>query len=275
MKSQLKFYITYIISSLFLFACETNLPSEELENSTEEFTSKVLIEEETPEWVPSKNFEEIYTGKLGVYQAQVVMQLTFSDEKITGTYYYTKHQKKLNLEGNIDYYTGKITMMESYKNKVTGYLEGTLVDNEISGIWKAKKNDENTQKFNVSLLQTSEDNAIIEEVRFSKYILEHSIELYDSDTEDWQSMSTTDVIKVNSFTDNNFDFYYSITGTNGHTGSIEGIGTMQTESIGQFKDGEGCELRFAFFDDSLSIEAEGCENYAGARAYFGGTLRKK
>lgn len=226
-----------------------------------------ITAEETPEEV----IWGLYEGYLGIYEKHIVMELNISGDQVSGKYFYTKHQKSLDLKGNFNEATNVMSLTESYKGKVTGYLEFKLSRGIIEGKWMKKKGATESESFKASLINLNKNEFNLTQNRYED---EHTVLIYNGvDGED--EMEATDVLTINRIGKKYFSFYYSVVGGNAHLGSIEGFGTLDKAGNGLFKDEEACELKFTFSNNKAEVEETGdCQYYRGARAYFMGTLKK-
>jgi len=73
-----------------------------------------------------------FTGSLN-YKYDIKMTLSKSDDDLSGSYYYTSKNIPISLKGTIR--NGSIKLTETTDGKSTGYFDGTLNGNEISGTW--------------------------------------------------------------------------------------------------------------------------------------------
>lgn len=266
--------ISITVILLFLLGCnnksEVKKPTPIIEKKEAIPEKKKQVKKITP---PNKNETYTFHGKLGSYMPQVIMNLIFEGEAVSGSYYYSKHQKELELKGTINPLNNEIEMTESYRGETTGYFNCTFSDSKIMGVWSAKKNSPKKHEFKLSPLNINSEKLIKnKKEKFKKYIFEHESAFYNPESKEWETYDTSDDININSIDQSTFDFYYAVNGMNGHSGSLSGVGKMRNDSVGYFSDKEGCELKFKFHQDTVHIEAAGCENYAGARAHFGGSL---
>ncbi|MFK8037940.1 MAG: hypothetical protein AB8B74_06595 [Crocinitomicaceae bacterium] len=215
-----------------------------------------------------------YAGIIDIYSSQIVMKLVANGNDITGTYYYSTRQKELQLKGQINLEDQSIELEESYKGKTSGYFSGYYSESSIKGTWKDAKNEDNSADFNLSKLSINSKTIVADKQKFKQYKLEHESGLYNSETDDYDLYTTEDKINISYIDHATFDFYYSVNGMNGHSGSIAGLANMKTEKEGYYTDQNGCELTFIFNKDTIEILASGCEDYSGMRAHFGGKLAK-
>jgi len=235
--------------------------------------------EATPEVVitpPEQLKLYVFNGYIGRYKTNALMNLVFEGDSITGSYYYYKNLGRLTLNGSIDPVTNKIRLVESYKGKPTGYFRGSFSPEGLTGSWSATAAFDRAQGFEFELFKTSEvGTKPSAQLQDATYILEHGIEMWNIEEKVFEKGTTTDDITVRFIDDTAFTFDYNVSGHNGHSGRIAGIGKMLNLNQGIFNGEEGCELIFDFYDKRVDINAERCQEYAGQRAHFGGSLKKK
>jgi hypothetical protein len=220
--------------------------------------------------------EFIYQGKLGDYQNQVVMHLEVEEDSVTGSYYYSKHQKKLQLKGVLDRSNGMVVLTESYKGVATGYFKGVLFPSKIKGSWSATKNFEDKQKFELDLVNTATSAEIYRQNQFRRYLNTFINRSYDYSTDSYDFYEVSDILNVNFIDKLHFDFYYSVNGSNGHTGGIQGVAKMINKNNAVFISQDGCELKFDFANKNkvvIKATADKCGDYGGANIIFDNTLK--
>jgi hypothetical protein len=222
---------------------------------------EVAVEEETV-W-------GVYEGYLGLYEQHVIMELFITGERVTGNYFYAKHQKLLELKGTFDSETNTITLEESYKGKPTGHLEFTASRGEIDGKWMKKKGAKEQENFKANLVAIDKDE--FSSVR-NRYEDTHEISIYNGTDEDIEEV--TNVLTINKIGDKFFSFYYSVIGANAHIGSVEGFGEIGKDGLGVFSGEDNCVLEFTFSKNTVEVHETDCQYYRGARAYFEGILTK-
>ena len=261
-----------LVLLVVIFSSCTSEPTSEEGTASEEHT----VHEETPKNLteePENNVETVwgvYQGTLGVYDQHVVMQLSITGNEVQGSYFYSKHQKSLNLKGAYDAESGLMQVTESYKGKTTGYLEFTLSRGEIVGKWMKKEGAEDKEDFSARLIGVDKNEY---EPVHEHYLNKHEISIYNVEEGDVEEV--VDVLKINKIGGGYFSFYYSVIGTNAHLGNIEGFGEIGDDEIGIFRDDEACELEFTFSKNTVEVHETGdCQLYRGYRAYFGGILTK-
>lgn len=212
----------------------------------------------------------LYEGKLGMYQQQIIMELVITGNKISGNYFYAKHQKTIQLDGSYDPTTQLAKVTESYKGKATGYLEFYLEKGELNGYWMKKSGSAEKEDFTAQMISLSKSDYLPKHARYENT---HEIIFY-ADEEDLRD-EVTDVLKISALGKGYYVFYYSVTGQNAHTGKVEGLARSAGGST-FFDDANGCRLEFEFEKNKVTVlEKEDCSYYHGARAYLSGTLTKK
>ncbi|MFK8044586.1 MAG: hypothetical protein AB8B72_03770, partial [Crocinitomicaceae bacterium] len=214
----------------------------------------------------------IYIAKIGQYQSQGFVDLTFKEESVSGSYHYSQYQKDLQLSGKVNYETGEIELEEAYKGKKSGYFKGILTESTITGKWSAKPDFQNRSDFSMQVVDVNPEALRTDKGRFKKYKHSYESGLYNSETDEYDPYLTEDVIKVSFIDDRHFGFVYDISGMNGHSGTISGLAALGDSAKWYFSGQAECELKFNFIADTIKIEAQGCEDYSGFRAHFGGAL---
>lgn len=277
----MKIYILPIIALLLVItSCQNEINQDEPSNDenkslgqTEELLSLKEVKPVPTEATENRNWL-IYEGFIGLYEQHVVVSLSLSDDNtVTGTYFYDKHQKHLNLNGSYDPKSGNYNLTESYKNKQTGLLQFKNFNGELIGLWKKGSKDTEPQEIKLKLLYAAGNTQ--PKIEFSKYEMKHEITLYNGQTEDIEKV--TDQLNVATINKEFKSFSYSITRRNGHMGSADGIIRMDKNSakqVGHFYGESNCDLAFTFTDKSVDIEENDCEYYHGANAYMDGSLSK-
>ena len=260
------------ITAIVLNSCSSD--------TTEELTDTVpeVVAEEQQEGLVEQEVEEfdsirgIYEGYIGLYEKHVVMDVTLVGDQVSGSYFYTKHQKPLSLEGTFDQASNAFKVIESYKGKETGYMEFTISkDGEIEGVWLIEDGAEEEEM--VSLLKM---NVAPEEYepKFSRYEVTHDLMIFNG--EENENFEATSELVINKIDHNHFSFYMHVIGGNAHVGSIEGLGIYNptNKNTGKFYDGDLCGLDFIFNDNDVEVIEDNCGYYHGAHAYFSDTFFK-
>ncbi len=266
------------MSLLFLFfflasSCGENPEGTEQETILPEESVNTTVAEEretAPDEDETEHIWALYSGKLGDYDQHMIMELVITGTEVSGSYFYTKHQKSLSLNGTYDPSTSKVKVTESYKGKNTGYIEFDLMNGELSGHWMKKAGATETQPFKAKL--TGLDEADFNPVH-STYENPHQISMYNGDSDEIEEVK--DVLKISRIGGKYFSFYYSVIGSNAHLGNIEGLAEIDENGTGIFRDEYDCVLEFILSEKNVEISETGdCQPYRGYRAYFGGTLKK-
>ena len=258
----------------FAFACagcsetpENVAPTPGDKFSTEAGTSAL---EPNPEGEESSDERVwgVYAGKLGLYGQEVAMELIITGNKVSGSYFYARHQKALQLDGTYNEASQKLQVTESYKGKATGYMEFTLLKGELNGFWMKKAGSTEKEDFQASLLPVDEKDY---RVVHSVYENKHEMSFYNA--EDSEVEMVSDVLKVSQLGKGLFTFYYSVVGGTGHLGSLDGLG--ETQNGKSTFELDECELQFVFNSTTAEVHETGdCQAFRGARAYFEGSLNK-
>ncbi len=258
--------VVALLLILSTMACSEKKPS----GSTQADTAQILP---TP---PEQLKLYVLSGYIGNYRTDALMNLVFEGDSITGSYYYFKNLGRLALNGKIDPTTNEVSLVESYKGKSTGYFKGLFGDNGLSGEWSTEPAFNSSQDFELGVFKVLEiGTKPSPPLTDASYELTHGIEMWNMDSKAFDSRTTTDDITIRFIDDTAFSFYYEVSGHNGHSGRIAGVGKMLNLKQGIFKGEENCELLFDFYDKKVDITATNCQDYAGARARFGGSLTRK
>jgi hypothetical protein len=265
--------------ALLLLATLAACSNETNDSSEKETPQKTVVEDQTK---PAPEVEEeptidsswnYYSAYIGTYQEPVMIELSFNGDNVNGSYWYAKHGKELKLTGELNSETQKYEVSESYKGKTTGKMMFSL-DKDMSLIaeWSNPKG-EDKESFNGVLLDLPDTKK--KKPTFSEYQLDHKIEVFDSEIDDFKIEEVNDGCKVMRV-GKTVVFTYGVVGHNYHTGSIDGTFMVDANEKGTFKGDNDCTMSFTFKGNELIIEEEtDCSYYRGARAYFGGTLTKK
>lgn len=215
-----------------------------------------------------------YTGTVGMYDSQIIMELSFNGEDVNGSYWYSKHKKRLKLHGTFNEKDQTYSLTESISGKNTGGITFKKDGNNIIGKWQAPDKSFAAEAFFCEKVVTESDKHMAP--KFQQFEFSHQIEVYNSEVDDMAIEDASDYLSLVKLNSEKFVFIYNVIGHNYHTGNIGGIGTYLTPGLGQFKGDEGCRVEFQFFDDHIEITEEvSCDYYKGHRAYFGGTLTRK
>ncbi len=258
-----------------LVACNTETTPKEQSTEEKEVTNELEatedLTEETVEKVQEQNWI-IYEGFIGMYQKHVVVSLALADDNsVTGTYYYDKHQKHLDLKGTYDPKSGSYELTESYKDKTTGLLRFKNFNGDLKGNWLKNAKDKSPQELELRFLyQAGNEKPTIQ---FSKYEMKHQITMYNGEED--ELMESLDELKIAKINDQFYSFTYFLVRRNGHTGEADGVIRMDsdpTKLIGHFYGEEKCDLKFEFSGKKVDIEENNCEYYHGANAYMDGNL---
>ena len=229
----------------------------------------------------------ILEGSLGIYGNQVIMYLTNTDGRVTGSYFYARHGNDLTLEGLVDPVTGRGTMTEAWDGKTTGYFDFTLSDEGMRGTWRATTDSTDLQPFAFKRLHFPDrtySDAASKLSGFYCHVFESWIYV-NGDSADAlpkeQTFTAWDWLRIRHVEGDVFAFYYSVTGDNGHLGSIQGLARMTGANVAEFTAQYGLpgdprgRLGFEFEGDSVTAtELEDCSDYRGARAHFDDTLKR-
>ncbi len=219
-----------------------------------------------------------YGGKMGDYLLQIVMELGFTGEEVSGRYFYAKHQKFLALTGVYDSVERTVFLTESYNGRITGYIEATLSeDGELEGEWYRDENSRDVaQPFRASPMALTFDENDQMSVSFAQYMRHHSIQIFNGAERRYDAEAVVDECYVSQLDSRHIVFSYSVYGDNGHHGKIEGVATFNNEDVALCNHEDlGCSLSFQFYPDSLVVrELKDCSSCRGSRAHFNNSLVK-
>jgi hypothetical protein len=214
----------------------------------------------------------VYEGTLGLYEQQIVMELVITGEKVSGSYFYAKHQKLIQLDGTFDPAKQRVQATESYKGKTTGYLDFYVEKGELTGKWMKKAGAKDQEDFSARMVSIAKEDYA---PKFEEYDNPHEVMVYNGSEEGEEMMDANNVLKLTKIGKGYFTFYYSVVGANAHMGTVEGLGETQN-GVGFFEGEEECRLEFKFGNKTVEVEeAQPCDYYRGARAYFDGKLTRK
>ncbi|MFT5778831.1 MAG: hypothetical protein ACI837_001787 [Crocinitomicaceae bacterium] len=267
--------VIYFIPILFLFSCT---PTEQDEADIESMHGRV--DSEIVDMSASSNERDVqanwifYEGRVGIYEQQVVIELGISDSTVSGRYFYARHQRFLALEGTYDTLTKEIKLIESYRGKITGYINCIQdVEGNLEGTW-SKLEDSDKEPFAATRLELNLDGKRLMNVRFEKYTHAHEILVYNGISNEPAIEKVVDEIVISHINDRYLSFHYSVIGGNAHLGSMDGIAQITEPNLAEYQSPQTeCLLRFSFTKDSIAIVEEGdCSSYRGMRAHFGNTL---
>jgi hypothetical protein len=258
------------------------------EHFTDEVTSDSLITEgleeisEEFELLPEASFAATYESNIlmchvGMYQDVCVMVLNKHKanadhiEAVEGYYFYLKHQKNLDLKGQLDLNTNVFALNEYYKGKQSGYMEFNLTD-KSENFWTTNRTNGERQQLNAKLLVTSataESNDMVN----ARYENQHLV-MDMSMPEGENTEMAVDNFNATFINDDYLVFEYDVIRTNYHLGGIDGLAKKTKPNQYVFKGEEGCVLTINKTGKQLIIEDEGCGYYGGANVYFSGTLNQ-
>ena len=268
----------FAVLTLFLLttSCEEPVADPEIESMKGSVGTDIADEssgrigaEDTITW-------KFFGGEMGDYSMHIVMELGFAGEEVSGRYFYSKHQKFLGLTGTYDSLTNELKLRESYNGKVTGFIDASFSEEgSLEGTWY-KDEESMEQPFSASEINLSIGPDEQMDIAFESYVKHHSIRIFNGIERAYDIKSVVDECFINQLDEGHISFSYSITGANGHLGSIQGIATYDKDDRAIFRDEElECELSFEFYQDSMVIrEEQSCECCRGARAHFSNSLVK-
>lgn len=217
---------------------------------------------------PVLPFVEIFTGTIdNKYSIHVL--LYFEDEKVSGSYFYNRIRRNINLHGTVTK-DGFITLTErDQSGNETGLWKGIFErERGIIGIWTEP---DGSSVAEVRLVPTKNpfDNKSeeITEVEHSRYS-----GTYDSPFNDEGVPLGTLKVKYKG----NEKIYFDIITTrkDGCTGYLEGVAKILSPGLA-FYSGDGCEgLTFIFHGNQVRIKEEECM-WHGIWCFFAGDYIKK
>ncbi len=269
--------IFYFSVFIFLASCDSHQDNEsEIESMRGEVASDIVDESSVVNEINEEYLWSAYEGRIGTYEQQVVLEIGILNDEVTGRYFYARHQNFLALEGSYDSLKQEFNLIETFRGKITGYIRCWLdEEGNLDGSW-SKQEDGDSELFKAKRLTLGSGDQKRLDVDFLKYNHRHKIQIYSGMSNESDIEYVIDEMMISQLDETYFSFYYSIIGGNGHTGSIDGIGIMNTSDSADFiAPHSGCILGFVFEADSLFIyEKEDCSFYRGMRAHFTNKLGK-
>jgi hypothetical protein len=267
--------IAYLIPFLFLISCapkEEEVPG--IESMHGRVDSEIVDLNADANEGSMEAWWVFYEGRVGTYEQQVVLELGITDSTVSGRYFYARHQKFLALEGTFDTLTKEIKLVESYRGKITGYINCVQKpDGSLEGSW-SKLEEGDKEPFSANPLELNLGGKRLMKVRFEKYTRAHDILVYNGISNEPAIEKVVDEIVVSHINDSYFSYHYSVIGGNAHLGSMDGIAKSNDTKTANYQSQKtDCMLQFSFKKDSISIIEDGnCSYYRGMRAHFGNTL---
>lgn len=255
-----------VLSGLLFFTCSTEHPKK-IDLSTK--TKTVLESDET---LLQDTIWQVYAGKVGPYDQQIIIQFTIIHDSVIGEYYYSVHQEFLQLNGGLNKSNDSIYIQERHLGKSTGYWQIKLLNNSVDGIWRKIQNSSDQEIVTARKLFDSKKHISLSDHRF--YNRPHVISFYNGENIPSDTFEVTDLCYISLISDSLLSFSHHVSAVNGHQGSIEGIAKMKSKHKATYTDTTGCELDFRFSNDSLTIEETDCMYYRGFRANFDSKMKR-
>lgn len=246
------------------------------------FNETELLVEESEEAEFETTWTRVAEAYIGDYQDLAIMVLKEEgkDEdgqiKVTGYYFYEKHQKNLDLEGTKNPNTGKYILTESYKGKPSGYME-FIPEKPDQSFWAAKKGGEQ-QDMNVRIFTGGDPYEMTLVIDHGTYGYEHELVFYNDD--EAEPETTTDELKVTFIDDEFMAFTLDVVRTNGHLGGVSGIATIDGKKakyyVPETDNTMLCDLEFDLsVKNEITVKENDCSSWHGAFASFDGTYVKQ
>lgn len=267
-------YSAFLFLFSLLIACESKSakPSSEkvdpkLKVTKEKVEKTTRIETETA----IKNVDwNYYAGTVGLYDSDVLMELQITDSTVNGGYWYVKQGKRLSLKGKFDQKKQVYIISEYFQGMQSGTFELKKENSFLTGTWTSAK--DGSEPENVALSILIQDLKSPLQPKFEKYTFSHEIEVYNTEEADIEQVHD-DLLctRIGGY----LIFIYDVIGHNYHSGHLSGIAQFESDNRAVFSDGEDCDMQFKFGSENVDIVPEGCDEYHGARAFFGGILKQK
>lgn len=233
--------------------------------STQETQPKEI--EETPAAPKSYDY---YAGAIGLYGEDVLVEVNSEDNIITGRYWYLKHGREIQLEGTSSAKGDQWQIKETVKGVETGNMSLAVKGDEITGQWYAPGRSSDLQEVNLKKVYHSEVGKI--EPEFEQYEFTKTITVFN--TEENEEVDVTDELRLTRIGEYIL-FQYEVTGTNAHSGHVNGLAKMDDSNKAMFTGEEGCKLSLSFKGNEVTVsEEDDCFYYRGMRAYFDGILTR-
>lgn len=267
----MKYTFSLLLFTGILFASCGDQSSEEKTSGTPNENPQQETDSDTSDVEPDKKWN-YYAGVVGLYSEDVVVELSVENNTISGGYWYLKHGKRLELNGEISPKQNEWKITESYNGKTTGSFQLEERNDSLIGIWYAPKAGSEPQKVALRKLVSETEDRI--DLDFETYQLKHDIDMYNWETEEFDTEEGTDEMRLVHIGDYVL-FSYDVIGSNAHMGFINGVAKMKKSGNEAVFTGESdCELTIRFKDNAVIAEESDCQYYRGMRAYFGGQLER-
>lgn len=268
-----KFVIAIVILSVIQFVSSCKSSRDEKSHPQIDKQSESHIQ-------PSKDEEAISVRPTeknwGIYQGtmsngkHIGMYLALNEnDSIYGSYFYSRHQKLIELSGIYNPKTGEYTISEYYKSKLTGLFVLKNSNGKLTGHWK--KNARADKQNGIELYFVENQKSVKPTIDFTRYENKHMTFEYSTEEES----EVTDELFIAKISTKTALFDYSVIGTNWHTGQVNGKLEYSNEHQADFEGEDDCQLSFNFEKGNVSIMESNCQYYRGMRAYFDNELTKK
>lgn len=270
------FLLTLLCYSL-LTSCKSDPNTEKLTDQTNtESADNTIIDEIQKDSADIQKKEWfLYEGMIGDYYQHVVFVYRIEGDSIYGQYYYSKHQKALKIIGKYDKKQNQYLIQESYKGKNTGFLQLSNINGKLKGTWKKSAKESESQQVILNFLDQKESVELPYKFVHETIKDPHQVYIYNGINEDTDTIEVVDELHLSKINSNYYSFAYSVTGGNGHIGSVNGIIKMKNDTIGIFRGEDECEMLFKILPNEIIIEENDCGYYHGAHAYFDNRLKNR
>jgi hypothetical protein len=269
-----------------LVSCTDSKPEKSEEHSEEDKIQispiiqqqSTVEEDEEPPFKPifSKQYAKVFSCHIGLYQQQCLMVLYFNrngnhyDADVIGEYFYVKHQKRLDLEGDYENERSRVYLTESYKGEQSGVMFFCIAAPNEDDFW-AVNEESNHEKLTAKLLfdfDPTKEEVVIKHERYESRHQVHS----DTDEEQY----ATDELKISWINDQYLGFYYHVVNFSQNLGTVSGIAKVQDDGSAIWEDENGFQLTFTFSKNQAHVKSSNYEEmtYGGFGVTFGGNYTK-
>jgi hypothetical protein len=266
----MKIYYFAFSILLGMASCQQNRPEKDSNSSDDQEntdpTDTTVVETEA-----LKTYD-YYGGTIGEYEEDVLIEINKDELALSGRYWYLKHGKPIQLQGDASSKANEWQLTEKSKNAVTGHMTLQLKGDSLIGQWYAPGKKSAVQKVVLKKISTSEAGQI--EPKFEDFSFAKTISIYDYDTDESKDEEASDDIRLVRMGDYVL-FQYFVIGSNAHFGHLHGLAKLQNPNKAMYYGEEGCELSMTFSKDQVVMaEDEDCSYMRGMRAHFGATLKR-
>ena len=224
----------------------------------------------------------IAVAQFGIYESVAILNLNPKIKgsntehiPISGTYYYLKHAKKIDLEGHLDLKVNSIVLQESHNGEVTGNIQFSGNDN-TKNYWRLPDSMENEKAALIHLCNIDSEPT---EVEIARTYFENKFKIRDySYPKNSPLFVATDSVWACKLPDNALAFHINVTGDNYHLGRWRGVAlSSNSDNIfihKSFPYGDKCELTIQLKPrESILFSDVDCEHCCGARARLTGEYK--